>query len=459
MCQPPTAPTCAPNPRQRGADTLAPDLAGRPRLLATWRQAFGVRWRRGLALLLTLHVAPFLARPALLGGDEPHYALMAHSLAVDRDLDLDADYGRVADGSREAGVRFAGRRLTPHVAERHGRLRFAHGLGLPLLAAPAVFVLSVVAPHAGPDWPLGLGMLALTGTALLAGVELLGRLTGDARAAVAVGVATYFGTPLWFYSRTFFTEPAIWSLVVLGIWFFVRERPVAAGVALGAAFWCKETGLLAVVAVLGAVLVLRGARRTLPALAAWLVVAALWLGRGWLLYGEPFATAQPFTTGAWSGLGHVLLDGRHGLLGFAPLVLVALLPVGPLPAGATVVRRAAGLLAAAYVAVTAAWIDWGGGTCYGPRLLVPAIAGLAVPVSFAWLRMRSRLWARWTFFGLAAAGFAVGLLAAGDPFAAAWSPSLAGLLAARPLVSALAIGLAAAGAIAVERFARRAPPA
>ncbi len=45
----------------------------------------------GLVVLFLLHIFPFVGRPALIGGDEPHYALMAHSMAMDRDLELEDD--------------------------------------------------------------------------------------------------------------------------------------------------------------------------------------------------------------------------------------------------------------------------------------------------------------------------------------------------------------------------------
>ena len=68
-----------------------------------------------LAALFLVHALPFLSRPALIGGDEPHYALMAHSLAVDGDLDLEEDYRRVEAGSPAAGRKIAGWRLDRHV--------------------------------------------------------------------------------------------------------------------------------------------------------------------------------------------------------------------------------------------------------------------------------------------------------------------------------------------------------
>jgi hypothetical protein len=65
-------------------------------------------------------------------GDEPHYMLIAHSIAFDRDLDLRNDY-------RDATLITAGT-LEPeaHAVERHGRLRPVHDIGMPLLLSPVV---------------------------------------------------------------------------------------------------------------------------------------------------------------------------------------------------------------------------------------------------------------------------------------------------------------------------------
>ena len=118
---------------------------------------------------------PLLSRPALIGGDEPHYALMAHSLAVDGDLDLEEDYRRFEAGLPAAGRKIAGWRLDRHLLDvggrpgaqavastgtasvvvaacRHSRRRsagrrvFGHPLGLPLLAAPLLALAERLAP-------------------------------------------------------------------------------------------------------------------------------------------------------------------------------------------------------------------------------------------------------------------------------------------------------------------------
>lgn len=81
------------------------------------------RWLVAVALLL--HVLPFAVRPALIGGDEPHYALTAHSIATDLDLALDDDYDAVESGSSAAGGKFAGKKLDRHILEREGTRSFS----------------------------------------------------------------------------------------------------------------------------------------------------------------------------------------------------------------------------------------------------------------------------------------------------------------------------------------------
>jgi len=65
------------------------------------------------------------------GGDEPHYLLTAESIVSDRDIDLRDEYATRAY-----------RDWYPYVLERHGRLTNGqanepHGIGFPLLIAPA----------------------------------------------------------------------------------------------------------------------------------------------------------------------------------------------------------------------------------------------------------------------------------------------------------------------------------
>jgi hypothetical protein len=94
-----------------------------------------VRRAAGLWLVLFAAYAATLGMPSFgasqFGGDEPHYLLTAESIVSDRDLDLRDEYATRAY-----------RAWYPYVLSRHGRLtnrqaNEPHGLGFPLLIAPA----------------------------------------------------------------------------------------------------------------------------------------------------------------------------------------------------------------------------------------------------------------------------------------------------------------------------------
>ncbi len=401
-----------------------------------------------LALCITLHAVPFLSRPALIGGDEPHYALMARSIAVDGSLDPRPAYGRVEAGSAEAGRKFAGRPLDRHLAASGGRQVFTHPLGLPALAAPLVGLLAVVSPAAPPDLVLGGFTLTVTFLALLAGWDLLRDELGSVRDATILAFGLYFSTPLWYYSRTFFTEPYIWSFVVLGVWCVAKRRWLAASLMLGLACLMKETAVLLVVPV--AVLVWRRqGLRSLARLAPFpLLFAAAYVVKNWIVYGEILATFQTYALGdPLSGAVGTLFDLRHGLLPFAPVLVLALAgsvgrgPARRPPDDANLVSLAAFLL---WFAVTACWVDWRGGSCYGPRLMVPAILALAVPICRCWQRFAHERLYRVVSYALIVLGFAVQWRAGTRPFAAFWGISVPELLTGAPIATLVGLAVGAA---------------
>lgn len=404
----------------------------------------------GLVVLLLLHVLPFVGRPALIGGDEPHYALMAHSLAMDRDLELESDYVAVEDGSPAAGRKVAGTVLDRHVRQHGERSVFSHPLGLPLLVVPLIWLQNLILPGASPDIVLGLFGLGVTFLALLEGLRLLVDNSRDHRIALIVGLAVYFTTPLWFYSRTFFTEPYVWSGLVLSIGLLDRERPWMASLLLGLTFLIKETSILAIGPILawawwrwdGKVFL-----RLSFFPAAGLLLFAL---KNLWVYGEWWVTFQPFQIGSpwWRGFVGLLVDLRHGLLPFAPIACLALLAwAASLRASRTrhlAASRLALLAFAGYFIVSALWIDWRGGSGFGPRLLVPVMPAMALPL--LWLTDSARLRAShfWAMAGIVVVGFAVQWSAVTNPFGAFWSISIGELVWDRPVpfLSGLFLGAA-----------------
>lgn len=402
----------------------------------------------GLVLLLLFHILPFVGRPALIGGDEPHYALMAHSMAVDRDLALENNYEAVEQGSSAAGRKSAGTTLDRHLLKRGAETVFSHPLGLPLLAAPLLWLQNLVAPGAAPDIVLGLFSLSVTFAALLEGLRLLAKFTRDPRVGWVIGLVIYFTTPLWFYSRTFFTEPFVWSGLVLALGWLDRDRPFATSLMLGLTFLIKETAVLAIVPILLWAWWRRGFGSFLR-LSALPVVALLLFGlKNLWVYGEWWVTFQPYQIGSpwWAGLVGLFLDLQHGLLPFAPVALLAIVGwIGP-----RLSTSRSGLLAgrlafaafAGYFIVSGLWVDWRGGSGYGPRLLVPVLPALAVPMVYL-VRAKGRYgFERRVAPALVVLGFAIQWSAVTNPFGAFWSISLPQLVLTRPLpfLSGLVLG-------------------
>jgi hypothetical protein len=213
------------------------------------------------ALALAAFVAAFLVMRPETTGDEPHYLLVAESIAFDGDVDLTNDYA-----SRERTLRVVNVfPLDPagHAAEYNesGKLRPLHGVGLPALLSPAV----------GLGGLTGAQLAMVLIAALMA--DQLFRLLRDfgfrRRYRVAAWVAVVFCSPILVFSSQVYPEiPAALLLVValrvtltgarspaalaLGsaaaaalVWLHVRYIPLSFGVLLGlavAACAARQTG-------------------------------------------------------------------------------------------------------------------------------------------------------------------------------------------------------------------------
>ncbi len=406
------------------------DLSSRPTHPRWW-----------LGLLLLLHVMPFAVRPALIGGDEPHYALMAHSLAIDHDLALEDDYEAVAAGAPIAGRKFAGVTLDRHLQTTQSGAVFQHPLGLPLLAAPGLALHEWLIPGGAPDIVLGLTILTITFLGLLAGLDLLGARWG--RLGWSCGLAVYFSTPLWFYSRTVFTEPLLWSFGAIALWLLRRGHVHRAVVVACWLPWIKEPGVVLLAGFLATLIVMYG-RRGVARAVPWLVLSGvLLLVKNQWLYGTPWGTPQSFQYGdVLTGLAGTLGDVRHGLLWFAPLAVVALgAALASIRQGTRLAWIATGTVGG-YMLLVASWIDWTGGSCFGPRLLIPIVPLLAWPL-VAFAARHPRGWGHWLVVGGVASGMGVQLAALADPFDAFWSLRVDTLVLQQPVaaLAGVAIGI------------------
>lgn len=266
------------------------------------------------------------------GGDEPHYLLAAQSLVDDGDLNVENQYGlRSYD------------EFYPYVLDRHGRpvngaLNEPHGVGLPLLIAPAFAIggakavevfLAAIAALAGalayllalriaPDpWAIGSALAAGLSPPLLAyGTAVYPELPGAACLAGAALLA------LRLRARPTRTE-ALACFALLGALPWLGTKLAVPGIVIGAyAFWALRHVGRKMLAVLSA------------EVAAFSV--ALYVGVNEGVYGGVTPYAADFkgetATGANSAGDYVdrayrlvalFLDREYGVLRWAPVFLLA----------------------------------------------------------------------------------------------------------------------------------------
>lgn len=210
-----------------------------------------------------------------------------------------------------------------------------------------------------------------------------------------------------------------------------RSAPALAGAAMGMAFLCRPTALLAGV-VLGVALAVKDRRAALRYTGALAAAVALVSCAQLALYGHPLGAYGRGNTGPDSlnrslaeGLLGVLVSPSRGLLVFFPYVL--LLPLGLLAARR---RRdpelgiwwtASAAIVLLSVLVTASYAKWWGGHSLGPRLMTEAAPFLAlgtVPLWAAPVRVRAALVA------LVTASAATQVLMAYGPLVFGWSDIL-----------------------------------
>jgi hypothetical protein len=267
-------------------------------------------------------------------GDEPHYLLAAQSIVDDRSIDLADDYRAV---TYDAFYPYA---LDPHGVVTKGRVNEPHGIGLPLLIAPAY----AIAGATGVE----VFLAALAALAMMLAYRLALRVVPDPwafGAALAVGLSP----PLLAYSTAVYPElPAAAALCgAAGLALRLTDRRPTRATAygcfalLGLLPWLGPKYIVAAVPIAYfAFRAIRRARRPVLAITALEVLGfslALYVGLSEGLYGGPtqYASALPGEggTGVDSPLAYLersyrlvalQIDGEYGLLRWAPVFALAL---------------------------------------------------------------------------------------------------------------------------------------
>ena len=357
-------------------------------------------------------------------GDEPHYAMIAQSLAFDGDLDLANNY---ADRSNLVGA--GGLSAEAHaISGVGGVLRPVHDIGLPVLFAP-YFGLAYRLAERSPWWIpprlmtrarlnpplvlrhlLSLAMIVVT-AALAAWLFLTcRRLCGTNTAAAFWTVLFVVSPPILAHSFLFFSEIPSAFIVAAFAWELVdsdwrsRWRTSAAGCAVGYLLLLHIRNAGLVVGMI-AVFLWRVRRRIVsPRQVPWfmLPIAGMVAARTAInvrFWGSLVTTphARFASGGTITGTGEeavtrafgLLTDQAHGLLPYAPIYALLLPGVWLAFRDDRGTMKELAFLAAAYlVPVLLPFVNphgWEGGWSPAARFLVP-IAPLMVLLAFEYLR-------------------------------------------------------------------------
>jgi hypothetical protein len=336
-------------------------------------------------------------------GDQPHYLLMARSLAFDHDLDLANNYKQA-----EWRAFYDRPDLAPQYPARpDGSLYSEHKPLLPLLAAPLF-------PALGPMAGLWVSTLigALT-SALLLGLCLQAGL--GSVAALAAFALISLNAAGWTYAAAFFPDALGGLLLLVGSAAVARRLPLLWGLLAAAAMAWTNARFYPAAAALVFLFFIQKEQRPWQRLASLLIpglsfALAFWINRQQFGSADPSAAYQsihkslgdlfPVPEIPRQALGQ-WLDQEYGMLFWAPAFAWALAALIQKPGKSW---AAWALPALAYYLPVAAYWDWTG-VMAPDRYLAPLLPLLALA-----LALQLPAWRLWKSFLVALAlSLALGL--------------------------------------------------
>jgi hypothetical protein len=249
------------------------------------------------------------------------------------------------------------------------------------------------------QWLCTAGVCAVCGAWLIVLIFFYARRHVDATSAASLALVFAFGTYLFAYSTVFFAH--VPTAAFLFAAFYLRDRPLAAGVLAGIAVLCTYVAIVGVV-----ILFVDRIRDGSKWIAGGAPCAALLLAYQTICFGGPFRTAVEATgdnfktPGAFLGvfvlprldvLIAVLLTRYRGLFFLSPALILAIAGAVWMIRNRVAVRELAIALGVfgAFLLVVISFNGWHGGSAIGPRYLLPAVPFLAIPMTFVIGRMKS----------------------------------------------------------------------
>ncbi len=241
---------------------------------------------------------------------------------------------------------------------------------------------------------------ALVAAGTVAGLFCTGRALGySPGASLTVAAVLSVASPLWHYSKEFFSEP----LGALGVTWFVcfmvrasrggRARDWAlSATMMGVAILAKPAHailLLPAVVPLGWHWSQLGRDTASRAVGFFLLglAGATSIGAAYNVarFGSPLETGYgnellEWTTPLWEGVRGLLVSPGRGLFLYAPATILGVVTLPRFAARAPTIAAFVALSLLAFVLFYARWYMWEGGWCWGPRFLIPILPLLLLPL-------------------------------------------------------------------------------
>lgn len=356
-------------------------------------------------------------------GDEPHYLLVAHSLAYDGDFNLTNNFQ-----ARDYEA-FYSYELSPETDHQaidflgNGVLLSKHDMGLPLLIAPFYRV-------AG-RW----GVLVFQSFVTALTMTLCGKWVYAHTHSWTISLLTCLGIgwciPTLAFSTQIYPEVeaallVLWGLNQLDQTVHPRAtgwRLVGVSTVIGLLPWLsiKYAAISIVLVASGVFLLHRSSGHNRLRSVAHLITPALLLGLLWTyvrirFYGTLSPVAQ--YTGLQFELAHIdqrilglFLDQEHGLLPYSPIY--TLVPFGLAimwRAGRRAITASIGMTFLAFFGLIAWWHCWWGGWCFPARFLATVLPILALPIGYVYKAVFRLRWALVPMMGLTIGLTALGIL-------------------------------------------------
>jgi hypothetical protein len=363
-----------------------------PALADRWgEQARGLTPNRAAILAGVLAALAFSAGASIAttrypAGDEPHYLIIAQSLVLDHDLQVENNYTRGDQRAYYPGA------LKPDYLQRgvNGQIYSVHAPGLPLLIAPVFAVLG----YAGVKFALLLVSAAATALAWL----VAWRVTKSAAASWFAWAAVALSPPFFLHAFAVYPDAAGAVIVLAGFLPLVDDRwrdpprLLIVGATLALLPWLHARFALAAAAtalvIVGRVIDRPNRSAGLAALFAFPAASAIaWFAFFQIVYGTPDPSApyggipQEHLANLGRGLAGLLFDQQFGILTNAPVYLCGI-------GGMMVMlwrRERLGIevliVCTPYVIAVGAFNMWWAGYAAPARFLVPIALVLVVPTA------------------------------------------------------------------------------